>query len=877
MTTHSKCRNRDAHATASVATSPASTLPSYSIAVCGLSLTTCTSSGIVSSREYDALGRVVASTDGRGNTTTVSYDAQGRVAWSEDALGNRTTLGYDALGRQVSVTNALGEATHTAYDAENRVISTWGATYPVAYAYDAFGRMTAMNTFRDEAMQNGDTTTWLYDEPTGLLTNKVYADGKGPRYTYTPDGKLATRTWARGVSTTYAYNGSGLLLSVDYSDTTPDVAYTYDRLGRQKVAQTFLSAHHYAYDPATLAMVSETIIDLQAGTSNVITRATDALGRSTGLSVAGVGDPGQPYSVAYGYDDFGRFAQVSNFQFQVSYSYLSGSSLISGMTASTGHAWSRSYEPQRNLISAVENTYGETVISRFDYANDEIGRRTAISRSGTAFDVPVRDAYGYNARSEVTSARRTLADTPSQEVRGFSYDYAFDGIGNRTSATEYDHENNARVSSYTANALNQYTQRTVPGYACVRGSATNTATVTVNGNTAWRLGEYFYGSDEADNAASAIMKELDITAVVNPPGTNTPDLVESVTGKVYVAKSPEAFTHDDDGNLTQDGRFIYTWDGENRLVNVETRSDLPASVPRVKVTYAYDHQSRRIGKVVSNLEGETWTVAETRSFLYDGWNMIREIQHSNIPSFHSSTNSYVWGLDLSGSLQGAGGVGGLLAVSIDGAYYLPCYDNNGNITAYVNEQGAVVAQYTYDAFGATITQSGSHASHFPHRFSTKYHDLETGLYYYGRRFYDPLWGRWLNRDPIEEDGGLNLYAFVLNDPVNWIDLLGLRTYSIGPESEPSVTFDEDFVFDPSERVTWRDRLSWLRWGAQLAAAEAIGHLADATRLYRHYRSGAGTDIKIDYEKAHDEDAKVRLAIQNAIAEAQREAERLAAR
>ena len=77
------------------------------------------------------------------------------------------------------------------------MISTWGATYPVAYAYDAFGRMTAMNTFRDEAMQNGDTTTWLYDEPTGLLTNKVYADGKGPSYTYTSDGKLATRTWAR--------------------------------------------------------------------------------------------------------------------------------------------------------------------------------------------------------------------------------------------------------------------------------------------------------------------------------------------------------------------------------------------------------------------------------------------------------------------------------------------------------------------------------------------------------------------------------------------------------------------------------------------------------------------------------------------------------
>ena len=108
--------------------------------------------------------------------------------------------------------------------------------------------MTAMNTFRDEAMENGDTTTWLYDEPTGLLTNKVYADGKGPSYTYTPDGKLSTRTWARGIATAYAYNASGRLTGVDYSDATPDVAYTYDRLGRQLSAiADGVSTNLYAY------------------------------------------------------------------------------------------------------------------------------------------------------------------------------------------------------------------------------------------------------------------------------------------------------------------------------------------------------------------------------------------------------------------------------------------------------------------------------------------------------------------------------------------------------------------------------------------------------------------------------------------------------
>ena len=83
-----------------------------------------------------------------------------------------------------------------------------------------------------------DRTTWSCDQPqpTGLLTNKLYADGKGTAYTYTPDGKLATRAWARGVTTTYAYDAAGALAAIAYSDSTPGVTFTYDRLGRMASA-----------------------------------------------------------------------------------------------------------------------------------------------------------------------------------------------------------------------------------------------------------------------------------------------------------------------------------------------------------------------------------------------------------------------------------------------------------------------------------------------------------------------------------------------------------------------------------------------------------------------------------------------------------------
>ena len=134
-------------------------------------------------------------------------------------------------------------------------------------------------------------------------------------------------------------------------------------------------------------------------------------------------------------------------------------------------------------------------------------------------------------------------------------------------------------------------------------------------------------------------------------------------------------------------------------------------------------------------------------------------------------------MDLSGSLSGAGGIGGLLSVtrstSSNTASYYPCYDANGNISDYVDTSGTVVAHREYDAYGNTLAVSGSMANDFSFWFSTKYLDQETGLYYYGYRYYDPVTGRWLSRDPIHERGGINLYTFVKNDPVDKIDPRGL--------------------------------------------------------------------------------------------------------
>jgi RHS repeat-associated protein len=162
----------------------------------------------------------------------------------------------------------------------------------------------------------------------------------------------------------------------------------------------------------------------------------------------------------------------------------------------------------------------------------------------------------------------------------------------------------------------------------------------------------------------------------------------------------------------------------------------------------------------------------------------------------SLVRNYVWGNDLSGSSQGAGGVGGLLQVTYHGnavTNAFVAFDGNGNVTALVNAgDGTVVGNYEYGPFGELIRNSGPLAKNVPFRFSTKYQDDESDLLYYGYRYYKASTGTWPNRDPLGEPGfeilrhgkvnrigdGPNLYEFSKNNSITVIDLFGLGTWVV---------------------------------------------------------------------------------------------------
>lgn len=139
---------------------------------------------------------------------------------------------------------------------------------------------------------------------------------------------------------------------------------------------------------------------------------------------------------------------------------------------------------------------------------------------------------------------------------------------------------------------------------------------------------------------------------------------------------------------------------------------------------------------------------QTVAYVWDGYNIVRELALSNDAP---SVTENIWGLDLDGTVQGAGGVGGLLAVSRDGSAFLAAYDANGNVAEYVGAaDGSVAAHYGYTPFGGIAAQSGVLAGTFTHRFSTKPWCGVTGLCEYQFRKYSPELGRWMSRDPIGE-------------------------------------------------------------------------------------------------------------------------------
>lgn len=746
-----------------------------------------TPNGTTETTYHDATERTDMTTLTAGDVTRVStavYNARGEEVGSElDGVTSRTDETYeeDADGNWWKVTcseRSDGETVESS--SERREQLTGRASGVISRRIDIDADGVVEETVERTGAAEGERVTVVSNAVTGVRTQtrrygvvvETVTSDERQQSTYDAFGRCVGRaripaapeSTQNGVPfEAYAYNGVGdLIVKATYTNATDFVTetYEYDAYGRRVSSVDALGNETETHYDAVGNVIE------QSGATWPVRYGYDTAGRRISLSTTKDGRIWDvtrwTYDPATGKCTAKRYPDGS----QVAYTLTPDGLPLT--TTKASQAWSRNvYDAKRQLIGTESS--GGACNTGFEY--DAFGKMTAAS-NGVA-----RYAYARHRGGIVTNETAHL-DGDIQIVR------TVDGFGRLAGrgvaaadlqAISYDGQGRvAAVSSGAATVTYAYGAGGVDaGYViALNGGATIERRVV---RDAYRPEQIVAVSNFVNGAAvggESYTRDAKGRIVAREDGRReTRDTFGyDAVGQVTFQAS-QTFSYDLIGNIAGSEALTYTADGEVTGLNGLTfgydsasRLTTVATGDVTIATYGYDAFDRRVRKT---------TPEAVTTYLYDGWNLVRE----EIAGTNGTTDviEYYWGKDISGSLDTAGGIGGLLYLKRNGAIYVPLYDASGNVTAYVDASGNIVVSFTYDAFGnSTVHLHLSPSPYIPaFRYSTKYHDAETGLYYYGYRYYAPPAARWLTRDPLEEQGGLNLHCFCENDGVNRYDALGL--------------------------------------------------------------------------------------------------------
>ena len=307
-------------------------------------------------------------------------------------------------------------------------------------------------------------TTWNYNNR-GFMTSKVYADSKGTGYTYTADGQLASRTWARTSSgsplvTGYTYDNAGRQLAIDYSDTTPDITYTYDWMGNISTVADAEGTRTFTYDYTTSGHPGLASVTVPGIVNHSINYTYDGYGRKTGMSLNNNSTP--VFANSYAYNSVtGRVATVGDGTYTANYTWQDGTGLLTqnqirdnSDDVITTH--NRTYDTRLNNyhLLSTSNTTGATTRT-YTYEYNTKDQRTKLTLAdGTYWE------YTYDDKGQVVNGiKYDVNDTP---ISGQYFGYNYDMIGNRVWEKDGSEVNQI---DYTSNLVNQYTQLQPPSPA----------------------------------------------------------------------------------------------------------------------------------------------------------------------------------------------------------------------------------------------------------------------------------------------------------------------------------------------------------------------------------------------------------------------------
>ncbi|MEX2338406.1 MAG: RHS repeat-associated core domain-containing protein [Aquisalimonadaceae bacterium] len=678
--------------------------------------------------DHDALGRPRTLTDPNGTVTTLDYDARGRLA-SRTTDGATTAYSYDGVGNLTGVRLPNGATTGYHYDAARRLIGIEDHDgNRLEHRLDAAGNRLETR-IHDHYGQLRYQHQRVYDE-LNRLRQHIGAHGQTRHYHYDPNGNLTETLDANANPTAHAYDALNRLIETVDAD-AGRTTYGYAAEGplaeitdpRGNTTRYSHNGHH-----ALLRLDSpdtdETSFAHDAAGN--ITRRTDADGRITEYSydaldrLTAIHDPDDPtrdatlrYDQTYARNGIGRLTTVID---------------ASGIT-------NYHYTP-RGAVSVEARTIGGQRL-RVHYTYNAADQLTLITYPSGAIVRYSRDAAGQVRRVFLTrdGTRHTLAEhishAPFGPLTAFTYG---NGLAHSRSHT-LDYQLDALTSgpvwrSYGLDAAGNITT--------ISDHDHSAESQDFSYDRLHRLTDALGGYGARDYRYDALGNRLSRT---DNAATTTYHIAPS-SNRLLGIDATELH-YDARGNLVRRGEFTFSYDGANRLRDVHRHSELVG-----RYTYNVHHQRTR-----------KETAAGTVHFLYDTrGQLIAEIDAGG-----TVLREYIW----LGALPLA------LHQPASGALHYYHTDRLNTPQALTDRDGALAWAAHYRPFGAAEVHTEQVTN--PLRFPGQYHDEETGLHYNWHRYYDPETGRYITSDPIGLEGGLNTYAYVLNNPVNFIDPNGLVT------------------------------------------------------------------------------------------------------
>jgi RHS repeat-associated protein len=682
-------------------------------------IVTSPSGGLTTLSTYGADGNLASKEEafnGHSRVTSYLYDSEGRLTRTTKPLGRVETLTYDAAGSVTSRTTPKNETWTYAFNALNEPTTTTAPDGAVveSFTYDGLGNLTAAT--------NRDGTAVTYtNNSQGLPLTATDSFGT-TNFAYDADQQLITRTDPAGGVTRQAYDSSGNAISI-----------------QDPAGETTQFAWNAVDQPVQVTTAKGSTYKLAYDTLGRVTSSTDTMGR-TGT---------------YAYDAANRLVQsVSRANRTTTYTYDPDGNLASA-TYADGEVQAGTWDPVGRLVSLSD---ADTIVERaYNDADDLVSERT---RGNNGVALP-----------DVTLAYTTDADGQrlSNTGPGGTIAYTYDGRGRLSSLQDsasglfkfaYDTTTDRLIALSRPNSVNDslgYQENSLTARdASIGGSIRARADYTLDSlgrrtSLSDLDGNHAFSHDLVDRltsathpAASGLAAESFAYDTVgnrtswtgSPPGPGSYD-----AGMQLSSDGTYDYTYDGEGRVTQrrnrttGGTTSYTWSDAGRLTSVTTPNGTTS-------TYRYDALGRRL-EVNDN--------GAIRRFIYSGWNLSNEFDGTN-----ALRATYVAGLFPDNVYE----------IVRDGTRYYPLFDGAGSVTTLTDATGAAVGRVRYSAFGVPqssgVTENA--VSFTGHQF-----DAATGLDYARARYYDPTLGRFLSQDP---KWAVNPYVYALDAPLEFTDPTG---------------------------------------------------------------------------------------------------------